>query len=179
MAHCNSLKWIFFLGVFCFFSANSVAKSDSAKAGQFFEKGKYAKAATYYQKALAANPKNAEYHFKLGATFDALEKFDDAILSYEAALKYDYTDKYLIYNNLGVSYGKKKVLHLAITAFEQSLQLNPKYVGALFNLGMAYITKGDKENALRQFEKLKTLDFDSAQRLMENLSGDEPPASQD
>lgn len=170
----NLFKAFFLLIALALLPYGVVAKSspaaDFTKAGLLFEKGKYTKAVIYYQKALALDPKNAKYHFGLGMTFDALEKFDDAILSYETALKYDYKEQYLIYNNLGVSYGKKKTLNLAIAAFERSLQLNPNYVGALFNLGMAYIAKGDKEGALRQFEKLKTLDFDSAQRLMEALS---------
>lgn len=176
MKNYNLFKLFFLLVALAVLPQSVVAKSapaeDFAKAGKFFENGKYAKAATYYKRAVASDPKNAEYHMRLGMSFDALEKFDDAISSYETALKYDYKDKYLVYNNLGVSYGKKKSLSLAIAAFQRSLNLNPKYVGALYNLGMAFFARGDKKNALRQFEKLKALDFDVAQRLMENLNGD-------
>jgi tetratricopeptide (TPR) repeat protein len=141
-----------------------------AKASKFYAKGKFSKAAQFYQQAITADPEDPEFYWHLGMTQDALENFDGAIASYEKALSFNSKDKHLIYNNLGVSYGKKKLPVKAIAAFQQSVALSPSYVAALFNLGMAHYLNGDKESALKQFEKLKEIDFDVAQKLMENIS---------
>lgn len=65
---------------------------------------------TYIDKALGDDPQNASLHFAKGTLCDKIEKTDEAVAAYEAAIKInpEYFDAYYnlgaVYYNLGVKY---------------------------------------------------------------------------
>jgi Flp pilus assembly protein TadD len=59
------------------------------------------------------------------------------------------------YNGLGAAYKKANRIDDAIFIWEKSLELKPDYTFPLYNLGVAYLDKGDKDKALEYLEKYK------------------------
>ncbi len=73
------------------FSIETLKKLDMR---QFYEKGvqflrrkEYHKALAHLMQAAMMNPKNMEYRFNLGCSFEALEMLEEAVAEYEEALK--------------------------------------------------------------------------------------------
>lgn len=59
------------------------------------------------------------------------------------------------YNGLGAAYKKANRIDDAIFIWEKSLELKPDYTFPLYNLGVAYLDKGDKDKAFKYLEKYK------------------------
>ena len=57
----------------------------------------------------------------------------------------------------------------AIDAYKQAIRYFPLHTKAYYNLGWVYNLKGDKEKATQQYEQLKSLDPQLAQRLKEAI----------
>jgi tetratricopeptide (TPR) repeat protein len=55
-------------------------------------------------------------------------------------------------------------------AFKEAIRLEPDYAGAHYNLGMAYNNIGNREAALEQYEILKELGPDTANKLFNFLN---------
>jgi Flp pilus assembly protein TadD len=61
------------------------------------------------------------------------------------------------YNGLGAVYGMLGDLDAAIACWERVVAIDPGHQQALYNLGTAYLGKGDKVNARKHLMKYKTL----------------------
>jgi Flp pilus assembly protein TadD len=59
------------------------------------------------------------------------------------------------YNGLGAVYGTLGDLDAAITCWEQAVAIDPGHQLALYNLGTAYLQKGDKAGARKYLTKYK------------------------
>ena len=57
------------------------------------------------------------------------------------------------YSSLGILYRKTHRFDLAITIFEKQIELRPQYHWAYFNLGKAYLFRGDAAQALVEIER--------------------------
>ncbi len=64
------------------------------KGVQFLRKKQYRKAVAYLIQAAMMNPKNMEYRFNLGCSFEALEMLEEAAAEYEEALKLGTDSRY-------------------------------------------------------------------------------------
>jgi tetratricopeptide (TPR) repeat protein len=103
-----------------------------AKADILSGKGDYAGAEEIFHKLAAADPKNADRMY------------------YNAGVS--------IMNKKGVTNEDRK---RAITAFEKSVETNPKYAKAWNQLGLAYLGLGDYAKAREAFKKFLELDSSS------------------
>ena len=63
-------------------------------------------------------------------------------------MKPDYTEAY---NNLGIAYGNKNQVDLAIASFAKVIQLEPNYAEAYNNRGIAYGKNGEVDLAIKDF----------------------------
>lgn len=118
----------------------------AAQDSQFFTAGKAAlqadepeKAAGFFEKAVAANPKNADYQFYLGAAYGNWAMKASIIKKPSLASK-------------------------ARTAFERAVQLDPRHWEARFGLITFYLAApsmmgGSEEKALAQAAEMKKLDL--------------------
>ena len=118
----------------------------------FYDKEDYANALAVYRQALELQPYNAKIHCNLGFLYWGKGDTDEAIKSYELAIKYN--DKYdIAYNNLGVIYlddlGR---VQQAIDLFKKSIECNPNYALAHFNLARAITVVGDKIEAAKLYQ---------------------------
>ncbi len=59
------------------------------------------------------------------------------------------TQPALFYNDLGVIFANKKYFYAASICFKRSLELNPSYGDAYFNLGLAFWNMGEKKEAVK------------------------------
>lgn len=118
----------------------------------FYDKEDYNNALTVYRSALELDPTNAKIHCNLGFLHWGKGDTDEAIKEYELAISYDKSYD-IAYNNLGVIYlddlGR---VQRAIELFKQSIEYNPNYALAHFNLARAITVKGDKIEAAKLYQ---------------------------
>ena len=118
----------------------------------FYDKEDIDNALAVYRNALELDPTNARIHCNLGFLHWGRGDLDEAVTEYELAIKYD-PNYDIAYNNLGV-------IHLddlgrvarAIELFRKSVECNPNYALAHFNLARAVTITGDKIEAAKLYQ---------------------------
>ncbi len=118
----------------------------------FYDKEDYNNALAVYRNALDLDPENAKIHCNLGFLYWGKGDIDEAIKEYELAIQYD-NNYDIAYNNLGVIYlddlGRVKN---AMELFKKSVECNPNYALAHFNLARCIALTGDKIEAAKLFQ---------------------------
>ena len=127
----------------------------------YWNKGDLDKAVAAYEHALSLDPKYAVVLSNLGTvqTSLAMKKKDaDALRRamdyFKRAIASDPRDP-AAYNGLGAVYRILEDLDAAISCWGQAVALEPYHRFALFNLGTAYLDKGDKAKARACLTKYK------------------------
>lgn len=117
--------------------ANLIDQSSFEKEEKFFLKGfflynlmQYNEAVDFFKKS--SNPRELFY---LGNCYVQLNRLDEAISCYQAAIVSDNCANVACYNNLGVLYAKKGKIEKAQELFKKSVVLKPGYLDATQNLG--------------------------------------------
>ena len=118
----------------------------------FYDKQDYDNALAIYRNALDLQPENAKIHCNLGFLYWGKGDIDEAIKEYELAIEYDPLYD-IAYNNLGVIYlddlGR---VQQAMQLFTKSVECNPNYALAHFNLARCIALTGDKIEAAKLFQ---------------------------
>ncbi len=144
------------------------------KAGDLYLKIKgFDKAVAYYEAANKINPENYDLVVKIGNTnFDA-GQFEKAEKWYEQALAKKPADV-SVRTDLGITFVERAApdYDRAIKEFQTSLQTNPKHEPTLYNLGIAYFKKGNKDEAVKVLAQLEAINpnSDLATRLRQAIS---------
>ena len=117
-----------------------------------------------FNRAIKLAPEFASAHNGKGALLATLDKLDEAVASLEKAIALDasFADAY---SNLGVvltRLGKKKLAH---KNYLKAAELRPNSTHVQYNLSLSFLTRGDRETALRHFAVLKKLDAHLAGEL--------------
>jgi len=76
----------------------------------------------------------------------------------------------VVYNNMGVAYGKLGKYHEEISSLKKALSLRASYSAAAYNLGVTYLKVNDKKAALGAHEALKKFDEGAAEALMKEIN---------
>jgi len=102
---------------------------------------------------------NAEKYLQEGVAHFQKQEYDQAIASYEKAIKLD-PKAAAAYNLLGMAYrfkynqlGKPELRQKEIEAFQKAIEVDPKYWVGMINLGATYYFMGDKAKAAPLFKK--------------------------
>jgi tetratricopeptide (TPR) repeat protein len=66
---------------------------------------------------------------------------------------------------MGEAYMELGLTSDALEAFKRAIQLKPDFGKAYYNLGKSYLTSGNRNAALEQYNILQTLDPDWAEKL--------------
>lgn len=118
----------------------------------FYDKEDIENALQVYRNALDLDPENAKIHCNLGFLYWGKGDIDEALKEYKLAIEFDPMYD-IAYNNMGVIYlddlGRVKQ---AIDLFKQSVECNPNYALAHFNLARAISLTGDKIEAAKLFQ---------------------------
>jgi len=118
----------------------------------FYDKEDIDNALAVYRNALELDPTNARIHCNLGFLHWGRGDLDEAVTEYELALKYD-PNYDIAYNNLGViNLDDLGRVAPAIELFRKSIESNPNYALAHFNLARAITITGDKIEAAKLYQ---------------------------
>ncbi|MFN3329679.1 MAG: tetratricopeptide repeat protein [Pyrinomonadaceae bacterium] len=117
-----------------------------------------------YKRAIAQKPDHTKALERLGLAYFKQKRFNDAIQIFETLKNYKPEAK--VYNYLGESYFEAGKISEAIEAFNNALNLNPDFEKARYNLGRSYLKAGDRDSANLQYEILRSMKSDWADRLL-------------
>lgn len=126
--------------------------------------GRWQEAIDALKQATKIKPDYAEAYNVLGIAYDGLGHIDDAIDSYRQAarIKPNYAEAYF---NIGDDCSKLGRRQEAIDALRQAIKIKPDYAEAHLRLGIIYLSSGDKGSAVKEYEILKNLNSEYANRL--------------
>ena len=131
-------------------------KFDSAyvEMGNIYSKsGDMDQAMSNYKKAVTINPKYADAFFGMAKIYrDAIKKYDSAIYYFDAALKFDSTNKEIFYG-LAWTYNARKEHDQAIPYAIKALEIDNNYKPAYGELGYAYRSTKRYAECIEQFKK--------------------------
>lgn len=114
---------------------------------------------------------------QVGDLFMDLKSFTEAIEVYEGTIRINESDvgrervaRYNLdlspdYYNLGLAYVGVKKFPEAISAFKKAVLVNPNYLEAQYNLGLALLAVGDRTAAQKQLITLNALDKEWASQF--------------
>lgn len=117
----------------------------------------WGQAVAAYREAIAASPKDAALHNRLGICYQRKGDAKAARKAYQKAisLRKDYAEAW---NNLGTVDHARGKYKQAVAAYSRAIQLEP--AGAVFhkNLGGAWLARGDVDKALEAWSEAYRLD---------------------
>lgn len=121
-------------------------------------KGEFEKAIENFTKSIELKNDWEIPYFYRAVSYQALEEFDNAMIDYSKALSINdrMTDAY--YNKAKITLSRKDIpnpdINKAIEDLNKALELDEKFVDALFAMAAAYKKLGDYHKALEYLEKL-------------------------
>ena len=76
----------------------------------------------------------------------------------------------MAHSNLGYAYLSSSMYKEAIEAYKQAIGIEPDSAKAHFGLGYARVLSNDRDLALEQYEMLKSLDTEWANKLFNEIN---------
>jgi tetratricopeptide (TPR) repeat protein len=124
-----------------------------------------------FEKILADHPDHVPTLLSLGIAMGQTDRHPEAIDLFSRANDHE-PDNPLILYNMGVSYNRMEQPERAIRAFTLAIRANPRMVAPHYHLGRIYLDRGDRKLALDQYEILKGLNTQAADRLFDLIYPD-------
>jgi tetratricopeptide (TPR) repeat protein len=125
----------------------------------YFQKGEASnsdallqKSEVFLQKAVAANPDNAETQFYVGLLRYKQNRDAEAMTAFKRSVQLDPNNAETYYY-LGEIYDRQDNAQEAINAYQKAVQLNPKYTEAWFDLGVAYFNRDRLPEAIDAYKQ--------------------------
>ena len=107
-------------------------------------------------------------YVRLWNTYNRLGRYQEAVDTFLVGAKYPPPDP-VLYNNLATSYGMLGKTNQEISALKKAIALRPRYATARYNLGVVYLKKGNREEALKQYYELNKIDEGTAKALKKEI----------
>lgn len=106
-----------------------------------------------WQKAVQANPKDPEAHFRLGNAYASNNDRDEAVLHWRMAINLN--ENHLgAHNNLGALLAKEDSFDDALDYFKKALEIEPNSFPALANYAKCLKDVGRQEEAIYVYENI-------------------------
>ncbi len=125
----------------------------------YFRQGKVDEAIEAYHKALEnllyLNPQDA--HLNLGVAYLSRKEYQKAKVHLEEAIRL-VPDFAAAYNNLGKVYEGLRQYSEAKESYERAIEYNSEYADAYLNLGKLLYRSGDRQKAIKAFDKVIRLE---------------------
>ncbi len=134
----------------------------------YFNLKQFKKAVEAYKQVIQIKPDDAKAYYNLGASYHNLKQYEDAIKSYKEAIRIEpnYAEAY---NFLGVCYFWVGAGDEDMEAYKKAIKIDPNYAEAHFNLGNTYWLMWDRAAAREEYEILKNLDKELADKLLKMM----------
>ena len=148
---------------------NKNAEKHNSRGVTYSISGKHQEAIEAFKEAIKINPDYPKAYYNLGFALGKSGMHKEATEAYKQAIRINpnYYDAYL---NLGAAYGNSGMYKEAVDAFKQAIRVNSKSAEAHYNLGFAYLLLNDKNSAVNEYEILKNLNSDLANKLLEKIN---------
>lgn len=139
----------------------------------YYKLNDYENAVDYFKRALEKEPDSPDTLTNLSAIYFEKGNLDEGMEYFKQLDEETLTDSTLFYN-IGILFFKNNQIDLAIEHLSKSLNRNPKYVDAHYQMGLAYLNKGDTAKAKISLEKVIELEPQSekaslAKNLLEHI----------
>jgi tetratricopeptide (TPR) repeat protein len=123
---------------------------------QSFQQGKYEKALDNFNKAIEADPKDAEAHFFKANALTLMGKKQEAITEYDKSIQIapDVPQTYFNKGNALADLGRDKE---AVAAYDMAIAKNPTYVKAYYNKAMILSRMGRTKESQEVLLKARSL----------------------
>jgi tetratricopeptide (TPR) repeat protein len=123
---------------------------------QLFQQGKYEKALDNFNKAIEADPKDAEAYFFKANALALLGKKQEAVAEYDKSsqLAPDVPQTYFNKGNALADLGKDKE---AVAAYDMAIEKNPTYAKAYYNKAMILSRMGRTKESQEVLSKARSL----------------------
>ncbi|OHB54979.1 MAG: hypothetical protein A2Y12_00955 [Planctomycetes bacterium GWF2_42_9] len=126
------------------------AEQKAMQAYELYEDGRMNEALTAMNEALELNPANDRWHFNKALTLDAMERFEEAIGEYKAALELNGGDIEIL-NCLAVDYTRTGQYDMALDVFIQIEKIDSQFEPGYCNRIITYTEMGNYEMAEQMF----------------------------
>jgi tetratricopeptide (TPR) repeat protein len=120
------------------------------RAHELYERGQWQAALDELKAAIAINPFNGSWLYNLGLTYDALDRYQDAIAAYRKALEINPEDLEVLCA-LGINCNRMGHFDEAISFFSHIEKLDASYEPCYCNRIISHAEKGDHEKAEEMF----------------------------
>ncbi len=129
----------------------------------YFRKKYFAKAENHFLKVAESSKRlKLKSLFKLGQTYDELEKYSKAIKTFKELIKecenLNITSSYEAYNALGLAYRDLNDFENAEISFKKATKMNPKSISYWQNLGNLYFDNKKFRQSILAYKNLINLD---------------------
>lgn len=124
----------------------SFALSSSNLFEQFSQADSLQKKKVVLERLLTLEPGSADGHFAKGWLLDFEQRFDDAVIEYQEAIriKHDFSEAH---NGLGNVYLNLKKIDQAMAEYLAAVVINPGYIEARLNIAMLHYKKNRLDQA--------------------------------
>lgn len=134
----------------------------------FYLAGKYSLAVASYNDALKINPYNSNAYHLLGEAYNRLLRRADAIKAFKKAVDVNPSATYSYYE-LGKTLREDKKPNEAINYLNEAIKKSTQFSDAHFELALCYDEVGFRDLAIKEYNKLKTIDETLAFQLAVKL----------
>jgi predicted O-linked N-acetylglucosamine transferase (SPINDLY family) len=128
------------------------------------QRGQTQLAVDLISQSLSINSNNADAHSNLGLAFQALNRFDEALASYERALSIQPNHVETLFNR-GMVLLSLQRFEEAVVSYDHVLRIQPDYAEALCNRGVALQKQKRLDDALASYDRALTIRPDYAEVL--------------
>ena len=143
---------------------------------------KYDESITAYQKSLQLDPTYWSAYSNLGNSYFLMKRYPDAVQAFEKAIELG-PNQELAFGNLADAYRASGQKDKAMATYDkaialafQDLQVNPQNTGAMADLALYYVKKGDAKHGMDYIQRARGIDKKDVgliynQATVENLAG--------
>lgn len=114
-------------------------------------------AINYYQNALQIDPNNIEINYNLAMLYQELEDYPHAIDQYKMLLSVDPKNKHALHNIGYIQLNYLENNEEAISFFNKAIDIDPEFINAICNRGIAYENMGRYEEAREDYNHCKKI----------------------
>jgi len=117
----------------------------------YFLLGDLETSAHHFQEVTRFDPTKAGAYINLGAVYNRLERYDEAIATLRRGISLDH-NRAEGYYNLGLVYRKLSQIDMAIQAYREATRVNPRMADAHYNIANLYLERGQTNLAVGHYK---------------------------